>query len=192
MGVKYPMRKLMRVSCLCAILVYLNACTTPKTDDFNSATLNLTVTTISPLEVSLSWTTAEGAQSYTLERKSEDEVEFAVVATVDAATQQTSYTDATVESGILYTYYLTANANGAVMESAEISIEVPSDENLPEPPEPHPQAPKFQGLKFLLVKYLLSPSCLGLTSMTQAVNPRRIRIVAEAHSASLDGSTNVG
>jgi hypothetical protein len=145
MGVKYPMRKLMRVSCLCAILVYLNACTTPKTDDFNSATLNLTVTTISSLEVSLSWTTAEGAQSYTLERKSEDEVEFTVVATVDAATQQTSYTDATVESGILYTYYLTANANGAVMESAEVSIEVPSDENLPEPPEPPPPGPEIPG-----------------------------------------------
>jgi hypothetical protein len=133
----------MRVGWLYIILLYsTSACTNTKTESLPPVILDLTVTVLSPLEVSLSWTTAEGIESYTLERKSEDEENFAVVATVDAATQQNSYTDLTVESGILYTYYLTANANGSVVESAEVSIEVPSPENpTPEPSEPTPEPP---------------------------------------------------
>jgi hypothetical protein len=140
--VKYQMRKLMGLGCLSIILVCLNACAAPKSNDFSSATLNLMITTLSPLEVSLSWTAAAGAQSYTLERKSEDEVDFVVVATLDAASQQTTYTDVAVESGILYTYYLTANANGGVVESAELSIEVPDEGFPPEPPLPENPKPE--------------------------------------------------
>lgn len=137
------MRKLTRVGWLCVILLYLNACTTPNKDALTLAKLDLTVIVLSPLEVSLSWTTAEGAEAYTLERKAEDEEDFAVVATLDAAMQQTSYLDVAVESGILYTYYLTANANGRIMESAEVSIEVPSDDgSIPEPPLPENPTPE--------------------------------------------------
>jgi NPCBM/NEW2 domain/Domain of unknown function (DUF1929)/Galactose oxidase, central domain len=137
------MRKLTRVGWLCVVLLYLNACTTSDKKALTLAKLDLTVTVLSPLEVSLSWTTAEGAETYTLERKSEDEENFAVVASLDATVQQTTYTDLTVESGILYTYYLTANANGAVMESAEVSIEVPSDDgSTPEPPLPENPEPE--------------------------------------------------
>jgi NPCBM/NEW2 domain/Domain of unknown function (DUF1929) len=141
------MRKLTWVGWSCVILLYpllfcLSACASPNRQALTSTQLDLTATVIvSPLEVSLSWTTAAGASEYALERKAEGE-DFVQVATLDATLQQTSYTDVMVEPGVIYTYSLKANANGTLMESAEVSVEVPpGDGPAPKEPAPTPENP---------------------------------------------------